>query len=252
MRHEWDFLSDESDDAQRRRIASDMAQALAAATAEEILTQAVSLHVGRLAVVSSFGAESVVLLHLVSKIDPSVPVIFIDTEMLFPETLEYQLSVAETFGLTDIRRISADDTVLRLSDPDNDLHQTAPDDCCRVRKTLPLETALLGFDGFVTGRKRHQTADRAVMDVVEVDHAGRYRFNPMARWSHEDLAAHLAEHDLPRHPLIAKGFASIGCAPCTTPVAEGEDPRAGRWRGTGKTECGIHFGPDGQIVRAAS
>lgn len=214
---------------------------LAGADATTILETALrNAHTGELAMVSSFGAESVVLLHLLSRVAPDTPVLFLETGMLFPETLAYQTQVAETLGLTDVRVIRPDSIDLFLHDPEGDLHDRDPDTCCALRKTKPLELALQAFDGVLTGRKRHQTSDRATMDIVEVD-AGKLRINPLASWTPQDIAAYMDAHALPRHPLVAKGFASIGCAPCTTKVAPGEDARAGRWRGRVKTECGIHF-----------
>ena len=204
---------------------------------------------GEVAFVSSFGAESVVLLHLLSQVAPETPVLFLETGMLFPETLAYQREVAETLGLRDVRVIRPDSLDLFLHDPEGDLHDRDPDTCCAIRKTKPLELALQSFDAVVTGRKRHQTGDRAGMEIVEVD-AGHLRINPLAAWSPADIAAYMDAHDLPRHPLVAQGFASIGCAPCTTKVAPGEDPRAGRWRGRVKTECGIHLSR-GRVYPAA-
>lgn len=233
----------------RNRVAQDMSAALENADAGEVLGYTHELFGARLAVVSSFGAESVVLLHIASRVSKDIPVIFIDTQMLFEETLQYQLDVADLLGLSDVRRISMDDVVMRLSDPDDKLHQRQPDDCCHLRKTLPLETELLSFDAWATGRKRHQTKQRAEMDVVEVDGGGRIKINPLANWTPADITAHFEAFDLPRHPLVAKGYGSIGCAPCTSKVAPGEDPRAGRWRGEDKVECGIHFGADGTVKR---
>lgn len=204
--------------------------------------------VGRIALVSSFGAESVALLHLVSVVDRTVPVVFIDTEMLFPETLAYQTEVAEALGLTDLRRITAPRPALAARDPAGDLHRTDPDACCSLRKTEPLEAALDGFDAWITGRKRFQGGDRASLDFFETDAGGRIKVNPLAHWEKGDVLDYIVENRLPRHPLVARGYPSIGCAPCTTPVAEGEDERAGRWRGHEKTECGIHFA-DGKLVR---
>jgi phosphoadenosine phosphosulfate reductase len=204
--------------------------------------------VGRNALVSSFGAESVVLLHLVSVIDPSLPVLFIDTEMLFPETLAYQVEVAGRLGLTDVRRVVAAPAARALRDPGGRLHLSDPDACCALRKTEPLEAALADFDAWITGRKRFQGGARAALDFFETDPAGRIKVNPLAHWEKEDVADYMVENRLPRHPLVAKGYPSIGCAPCTTAVAEGEDERAGRWRGLEKTECGIHF-ENGRIVR---
>jgi phosphoadenosine phosphosulfate reductase len=204
--------------------------------------------VGRIALVSSFGAESVVLLHLVSVVDRTLPVVFINTEMLFSETLAYQTEVAETLGLTDIRRITAPRLSLAARDPAGDLHRTDPDACCNLRKTEPLEAALAEFDAWITGRKRFQGGDRAALDFFETDAGGRIKVNPLAHWEKGDVQDYMIENRLPRHPLVARGYPSIGCAPCTTPVAEGEDERAGRWRGREKTECGIHFA-DGKLVR---
>ncbi|MCL7466020.1 phosphoadenylyl-sulfate reductase [Phaeovulum sp. NW3] len=197
--------------------------------------------VGNVALVSSFGAESVVLLHMVSVIAPGTPVLFIDTLMLFPETLAYQQNLAQRLKLTDIRRITAADAALRLDDPDGTLHQFDTDACCTLRKTIPLEGALAGFDAWITGRKRYQGSTRAALDFFEVETPSRMKINPLAHWGREDLEEYIIQNRLPRHPLVAKGYPSIGCAPCTSPVAPGEDPRAGRWRNSAKTECGIHF-----------
>ena len=203
---------------------------------------------GRIAMVSSFGAESVALLHLVAKVDPTTPVIFLNTEMLFPETLAYQTVVAQHLGLSDLRVIHpASDDLLR-EDPDNSLHMITPDACCDLRKTRPLAQALAGFDGWITGRKRYQSGAREDLPLFETDQAGRLKLNPLADWKAGDAAAYIRQHGLPPHPLVAQGYPSIGCAPCTSKVAAGEDPRAGRWRGSDKTECGIHF-VNGRMVR---
>ncbi|MDG4650052.1 phosphoadenylyl-sulfate reductase [Roseibacterium sp. SDUM158017] len=206
---------------------------------------------GRAALVSSFGAEAVVLLHMAARIDPSVPVLFVETGMLFPETLAYQREVAERLGLSDLRLIRPAPDALGQADPDGTLHGRDADACCALRKTEPLTRALAPFDAWITGRKRFQGAGRAHLERVEAEAGtGRIKVNPLARWSREDVRAYMEAHALPRHPLVARGYASIGCAPCTSPVAPGEDPRAGRWRGLGKEECGIHF-VDGVAVRGA-
>lgn len=204
--------------------------------------------VGEVALVSSFGAESVVLLHMVSVIAPGTPVLFIDTQMLFAETLEYQQTLAEKLRLTDIRTIRATDSALNLDDPDGTLHQFDTDACCTLRKTVPLENALSGFDAWITGRKRYQGQTRAALDFFEVETETRMKINPLAHWGRDDLEEYIVQNRLPRHPLVAKGYPSIGCSPCTSPVKPGEDPRAGRWRNSAKTECGIHF-IDGKAVR---
>ncbi|MEP6065428.1 MAG: phosphoadenylyl-sulfate reductase [Paracoccaceae bacterium] len=203
-----------------------------------------------LALVSSFGAESVVLLHLSAMVKRDIPVIFVDTEMLFTETLVYQQEVAERLKLKDLRIIRADDTAEH--DPDGTLHQRDTDACCALRKTAPLQKALSPFSSWITGRKRYQSGRRASLDFFEVeDGTQRIKVNPLARWSPEDIQEYMIENRLPRHPMVAQGYPSIGCAPCTSKVEDGEDPRAGRWRGKEKDECGIHF-VNGKMVRGGA
>nr|WP_135505242.1 phosphoadenylyl-sulfate reductase [Roseovarius aestuariivivens] len=204
---------------------------------------------GRIALVSSFGAESVVLLHMISVIRRDTPVIFLDTELLFTETLVYQQELSERLGLKDLRIIHADRVEAQAEDPDKTLHQRDLEACCALRKTRPLERALQGFDGWITGRKRYHGGTRTALDFFETDAAtGRIKVNPLAHWTKDDVQTYMEENRLPRHPLVAKGYPSIGCMPCTAPVAQGEDIRAGRWRGSDKTECGIHF-VNGKAVR---
>jgi phosphoadenosine phosphosulfate reductase len=190
----------------------------------------------------------VVLLHLISVIAPETPVLFIDTRMLFPETLDYQRQVAESLHLCDIRTIRAAQPRVAFEDPDGTLHQVNTDACCNVRKVEPLERALGGFDGWITGRKRYQGHGRETVEFFEAEDGMRIKVNPLAHWGREDIAEYMVENRLPRHPLVAQGYRSIGCAPCTSPVQAGEDDRAGRWRGTAKVECGIHF-VGGKAVR---
>ena len=203
---------------------------------------------GRLAAVSSFGAESAVLLHLIARIRAATPVLFIDTGMLFAETLRYRDDLASRLGLTDVRTVRPGRDAVRRNDVWGRLHLTDPDACCDLRKTRVLDAALDGFDGWITGRKRHQAATRADLGLIETAANGKAKLNPLAFWTPEGLADYAARFDLPQHPLVAHGYASIGCAVCTSPVADGEDARAGRWRGRNKTECGIHF-DNGRIVR---
>ena len=210
--------------------------------ATEVLRRALNdPDLGRVTLVSSFGSESVVLLHMVSVVAPGTPVLFIDTQMLFPETLAYQTEVAEKLKLTDIRIIRAAEREVALNDPDGTLHQFNTDACCDLRKTIPLERELSQFDAWITGRKRFQGGQRTELQFFESEPPARLRINPLAHWRSQDVQDYMAENNLPRHPLVAQGYASIGCAPCTSPVKPGEDPRAGRWRGQQKTECGIHF-----------
>lgn len=206
--------------------------------------------VGNIAMVSSFGAESIALLHLVAMVDRKLPVLFVDTEMLFTETLVYQIEVAERLRLENLQIIRASEATLAAEDPDCTLHQRDTDACCGLRKTRPLQKALRGYDGWITGRKRFQAGTRAALEFFEVeDFTGRIKVNPLAHWTPDDVRAYMEENRLPKHPLVAKGYPSIGCAPCTSPVKEGEDPRSGRWRGQDKTECGIHV-QDGKIQRS--
>ena len=213
--------------------------------ASEILRAALDAMPGRIAVVSSFGADSAVLLHLLSEIDRDVPVLMLETQMLFAETLDYQRDLSAHLGLRDVRLLTP------ISDVPDDLHLRDTTACCQLRKVEPLEKALSEYDGSITGRKRFQTGARAAMPVFETDYAGRVRVNPLASWSAQALVDHLDAHNLPRHPLVSKGYPSIGCAPCTRP-ASSEDPRAGRWANETREECGIHFGPDGRIIRGAA
>jgi len=202
---------------------------------------------GRIALVSSFGAESVVLLHMAALVDKTTPILFIDTEMLFTETLVYQNEVSERLGLSNLHIIRAPN--LAAHDPDGLLHKTAPDACCDLRKTAPLQSALQGYDGWITGRKRFQSGTRAALEFFEIEpNSTRIKVNPLAHWATDDVRAYMEENRLPRHPLVAQGYPSIGCMPCTTPVKPGEDPRAGRWRQSEKDECGIHF-VNGKMIR---
>ena len=194
------------------------------------------------ALVSSFGADSAVLLHMVAQIDRATPVLFLETGMLFPETLAYQRGLAAMLGLTDIRLIRPGPDDLDNDDPDGRLHTENTDGCCFIRKTLPLRRALHPFGAWITGRKRAQAATRAGLELFEEDREnGLLKVNPLAHWDGEIVRAYMTQHALAPHPLVARGYPSIGCTPCTTPVKPGEDPRAGRWRGQRKVECGIHY-----------
>ena len=205
---------------------------------------------GRVALISSFGADAAVLLHMAASVDRAFPVLMLETGMLFPETLAYQRALAERLGLSDLRNLRPDPADLAASDPDGSLHRRDADACCALRKVRPLGRALAHFAVTISGRKRYQTGSRAALEVFEADE-DRLRVNPLAGWSAQDLRDYMSVHALPLHPLVGQGYPSIGCAPCTTPVGRGEDPRAGRWRGSEKTECGIHLGADGRIRRAS-
>jgi phosphoadenosine phosphosulfate reductase len=194
---------------------------------------------GRVAVVSSFGTESAVLLHLVAEADRSVPVVFVDTLKMFPETLAYRDTLVERLGIINSSVVEPDAAVLAAKDENGLRWSWDPDGCCEIRKVEPLKRAKQGLDSWISGRKAFQSSTRQNLPRFEVED-GRLKVNPLGDWTKDDLEAYFAEHDLPRHPLEAKGYLSVGCAPCTSIVAPGEDPRAGRWRGWDKVECGIH------------
>jgi len=214
-----------------------------AAAAEALLLEArygglepqdvITLSIGRfgyegLAAVSSFGADSAVLLHMLARIDPALQVIFLDTGKHFEETLRYRDALAADFGLRNITVYEPLASALVRGDPSGGLHRTDTDACCNIRKVIPLDKALEGFDAWITGRKRFHGGDRLRLSVVEeAEH--QLKFNPLANWGKDDLDAYIATFDLPAHPLVAQGFPSIGCWPCTKPVEEGQDVRAGRW-----------------------
>jgi len=224
---------------ERRRLDA-LSERYADATAQDLLTAAVTREFpGRIALVSSFGAESAVLLHMVARIDTETPVVFLDTGKLFGETLRYRNALVSLLGLTDVRTITPDPAAVAARDPKGILWSQDADACCALRKVEPLARALTPFDAWITGRKAYQAETRNALPRVE--HAeGKFKFNPLAAWSRDDVSAYLEAHHLPHHPLEADGYLSIGCTPCTDRVQPGEDARAGRWRGRGKTECGIH------------
>ncbi|MET4601726.1 phosphoadenosine phosphosulfate reductase [Bradyrhizobium sp. JR4.1] len=220
--------------------AEELDRALRDASPAEIIAAALKT-VGRdkLALVSSFGTESATLLKVMADVDPAIPVIFLDTGWLFEETLAYRDTLIAMLGLKDVRSIKPAEETLAREDGDRDLWFSDPDACCRIRKVEPLARALKPFDAWLNGRKRFQGSTRADIPVVE-DDGTRLKFNPFANVSREELEAIFVRAKLPRHPLAASGFLSVGCMPCTSRTAEGEDARAGRWRGRAKTECGIH------------
>ncbi len=194
---------------------------------------------GRIALVSSFGADSAVLLHMVAGIDKRTPVVFVDTGQNFPETLAYRDELCARLGLANVVVAGPNPALLQAEDPENFLFASDPDRCCEIRKVAPLAKALQGFEAWITGRKGFQSTTRALVPLFEAE-GERVKVNPLVGWSATDILNYIREADLPPHPLVAKGYPSIGCLPCTSPVRPGEDARAGRWRGRGKTECGIH------------
>jgi len=221
-------------------LAQDLDRELRNASPQKIIAKALQM-VGRkhLALVSSFGTESAALLKVMAEVDPAIPVIFLDTGWLFEETLTYRDTLIARLGLRDVRSIKPLEQTLSREDPERSLWFSDPDACCRIRKVEPLSRALAPFQAWINGRKRFQGGVRADIPVVEED-GSRLKFNPFANVSRDQIEAIYKASKLPPHPLVAKGFLSVGCMPCTSRAKAGEDVRAGRWRGTAKTECGIH------------
>ncbi|MGR3434925.1 MAG: phosphoadenylyl-sulfate reductase [Shimia sp.] len=226
-----------SDAAQLPEIVGALNATYADASPQAVLRAVLRTGFGRVGVSSSFGADSAVLLHMVSQIDGGTPVLFLDTGMHFPETVSYRRQLTEALGLSDVRDLRAEREALFAEDPDGLLHRHAPDACCTLRKVRPLDRALAGFDTWITGRKRAQGGPRRDLPLFEVD-GPRIKVNPLIHWDSKAVLNYMDALALPRHPKVAEGFPSIGCAPCTQPAAHG---REGRWAGLDKTECGIHL-----------
>ena len=203
------------------------------------------------ALLSSFGAESAVLLHMISEVDPDVAIVFLDTEKLFPETIAYRDRLVHEFGLTNVIVARPDPAQLMALDPDGNLHRTDTNLCCSVRKTFPMASAMHGYDVMISGRKRFHGALRSNLDFVSVQD-DVLKVEPLAGHTSLDLKSYAHKYHLPTHPLSLMGYRSIGCIPCTQAGGTDADPRAGRWTGSGKTECGIHFSANGQILRTVT
>jgi phosphoadenosine phosphosulfate reductase len=194
---------------------------------------------GRIAVVTSFGLESAVLLDVVAEVAPDIPVIFLETGKHFSETLVYRDRLSQQLGLTDVRSVKPDPDEVAQEDPDGHLNENAPDRCCDLRKVRPLARGLRGFDAWITGRKRYQSATRSGLSPIEFD-GEHFKINPLARWTARDVERRFLKRKLARHTLGAIGYTSIGCEPCTDLPADPNDDRSGRWANCEKTECGIH------------
>jgi phosphoadenosine phosphosulfate reductase len=217
------------------------ARELEGRSAGEILAAAAARFPGRIGFATGFGAEGCVLVDLAARGGIALDVFTLDTGALFAETYALWSRLEERYGIT-IRGVRGD--VPAVAPGGRPLWETDPDRCCELRKVLPLRAEVSRFDAWVTAIRRDQTPDRANAAIVEWDDRfGLVKVNPLAAWTSEDVRDHVKAHGVPTNPLHEQGYASIGCAPCTTPVAPGEDPRAGRWRGREKKECGLHARP---------
>ena len=228
-------------------VAARLSDAWKHLSAEEVLSEVLTgnAFIKNPALVSSFGADSAVLLHMVSTLDTNAQIVFLDTGFHFSETLSYRDRLTQVFGLTNVRTASVDPIAVKRLDQQRRLHLSAPDSCCQLRKVSVLDRHLRMNDAWISGQRRSQASTRSSASVTEVDEArGKLKFNPLANWTESDIADYKTEHHLPEHPLTSKGYRSIGCEPCTSAVQVGEDPRAGRWRGHTKLECGLHNRPN--------
>jgi phosphoadenosine phosphosulfate reductase len=204
---------------------------------EEIIRWTLATFPERSALTVSFGGGGIVLAHMLSEIDRSVPVMFLDTGFHFPETLAFKDSFVARYGLNLVE--------LHPATEPGPLYQTDPDRCCWIRKVEPLERALVEgeYQSWISAVRNDQTVTRSVIDVLEyhrVKDRAVVKVYPLAGWSREQVRTYLSEHEVPHHPLLDQGFTSIGCWPCTRATRPGEPERAGRWSGLGKTECGLH------------
>jgi len=212
---------------------------------EEIVAWTIREFSGRIAATSSFGPESGVLLHMVSRIDPAVPILFLETGYHFPETLEYQATLTKLFGLINVIDLKADPKRKAevVKQYEGVPYEKNPDLCCQINKVEPIDLALKDYDAWMSGIRRHQTDFRKSVRIFEEYKKGDselFKISPLANLTSRELWWYLKEHRIPKHPLYDKGYLSVGCWPCTRPVQDGDDERSGRWAGKAKTECGIH------------
>lgn len=250
-RDAFDRAGDRGDNARADARVRSFSHTYGHLSAQNLLAEMIHTEfAGRIALVSSFGSEAAILLHMVAGVDAALPVVLLDTRKLFGETLRYRDLLIDRLGLTNVRSVQPDAAEIARRDPDGMLWRRDGDACCSLRKVEPLERALSGVEAWITGRKRYQGARRAVLPVIEAS-AGRIKINPLASWTRDLVDEYFVEHGLPRHPLEEDGFRSIGCMPCTDRIAHGEDLRAGRWRGRSKTECGIHETPASQSLTSS-
>ncbi len=205
----------------------------------EIIKWAVKTYSPTIGMTSSFGAESIALIHMVTQVKPDIPIYFLETGFHFAETLQFRDELKKRYKLNivDITCAMGHEAFLKQY---GQLHQTNPDLCCEINKVLPLKQAISGLSAWITGIRRDQANTRRNVQVLEQFQEGLVKVNPLTNWTKDKVWEYIKKHDIPAHPLTLKGYTSIGCEPCTRPTKPGEDPRAGRWAGKEKTECGIH------------
>ncbi|MBF0168883.1 MAG: phosphoadenylyl-sulfate reductase [Alphaproteobacteria bacterium] len=209
---------------------------------KELIAALLEAYPKQVAVSSSFGAEAAVLLSLVAEVDPRIPVLTVDTGCLFEETRAYRELLIRHLGLTDVRILTPDASQIAFRDPGNELWESDPDACCHLRKLEPMNWATKAFKVLIDGRKRFHGDSRAKMKTVE-QWGSILKAAPLAGFDEAEIERAFIQRNLPRHPLSARGYRSIGCEPCTSPVGLGEPVRSGRWAGKAKTECGLHKSP---------
>ena len=216
-------------------------QALSAKSPQDILRWAVETFHPRLTMATAFGAEGCCLLHMLAEIEPRVHVFNLDTGYQFPETLELRERIKERYGIA-VEMVRPDTTVAEYeAEYGGPLYEMRPDQCCHDRKIVPLRRAVVGHDAWISAIRRDQTEHRGRADVVQWDAKFRLvKVNPLLGWTKRDVWGFVVKNDVPYNPLHDRGYPSIGCWPCTRPVGEGEDERAGRWAGKLKKECGLH------------
>lgn len=210
------------------------------AHAGEILAWAVDRFAPDVAMSSSFQTQSLPLLHLVSRVAPDLEILFLDTGFHFPETVAFRDRLIREWGLNvrNLRRQAVHSSNGGAQTPD--LYRADPDFCCHMNKVEPMRLATEGLTAWISGIRRDQSEARRDITVVEETGEGLMRIHPMANWSSKDVFQYIADHDLPKHPLLAEGYLTVGCAPCTRPAADGGGERSGRWVGRSKNECGLH------------
>ncbi|MBI1832707.1 MAG: phosphoadenylyl-sulfate reductase [Planctomycetes bacterium] len=209
--------------------------------AEAILQWAVQTFYPRLTMATAFGPEGNCIIHMLAAIQPRVRIFNLETGYQFPETLEVRERIRVKYGI-EVEFVKAEASVEEYEEEHGGpLYVIRPDQCCHDRKTIPLRQAVVGYDAWISAIRKDQTADRSQASVVQWDAKfNLVKVNPLLHWTKSDVWRFIVKNDVPYNPMHDRGYPSIGCWPCTAPVGEGEDERAGRWRGTGKKECGLH------------